>query len=85
MVEAWAKAARAPARAPWWERNLQYLLPLPTLLLLLLFVVRVALTVTRIRLQSVAASFLVHVGYTITLFSVMWFATDHFRHMEKLK
>jgi membrane protease YdiL (CAAX protease family) len=53
--------------------------------LLLLFVVSVALTVTRIRLQSVAASFLVHVGYNLTLFSVMWFATDHFRHMEKLK
>ena len=53
--------------------------------LLLLFIVSVALTLTRIRLQSVAASFLVHVGYNLTLFSIMWFATGHFRHMEKLK
>lgn len=53
--------------------------------LLLLFLVSVALTTARIRLQSVASSFLIHVGYNFTLFSIMWFATDHFRHLEKMK
>jgi uncharacterized protein len=53
--------------------------------LLLLFLVSVALTTARIRLQSVATSFLIHVGYNLTLFSIMWFATDHFHHLDKMK
>lgn len=53
--------------------------------LVLLFTVSIALTITRIRTGSVAASFLVHVGYNSTLFVIMWIATDHFRHLEKMR
>lgn len=52
--------------------------------LALLFGVGVVLTLARAHWQSVAASTLVHVGYNLTLFTMVWFATDHFRHLEKL-
>lgn len=52
--------------------------------LLLLFSVALILTLLRARTGSVAASFLVHVGYNFGLFAALWFATDHFRHLEKM-
>lgn len=52
--------------------------------LLMLFVVGVVLTAVRARIQSVAGSWLVHVGYNITLFLLLFLASDHFRHLEKL-
>lgn len=52
--------------------------------LFLIFVVGFVLTYTRARARSVASSFLIHAGYNSTLFALMWFATDHFRHLEKL-
>ena len=39
----WSQGA-PPARAPWWERNVRFLLPLPTLLLMLLFVIYPTIT-----------------------------------------
>ncbi len=51
--------------------------------LLSIFVVGVVFTVVRERTDSVAASFLVHCGYNATLFAMLWFASDHFRHLEK--
>jgi len=53
--------------------------------LLLLFFVGLVLTVARVRWQSVAAAVLIHVGYNLTLFGMVWFATDGFRHLEKLR
>jgi len=52
--------------------------------LLLLFFVGVVLTVLRARTRSVATTFLVHVGYNGTLFLMLYLASDHFRHFEKL-
>ncbi len=51
--------------------------------ILSIFVVGVVFTVVRHRLNSVAASFLMHCGYNFTLFAMLWIATDHFRHLEK--
>lgn len=48
-----------------------------------IFVVGVVFTVVRERLNSVAASFLMHCGYNFTLFTMLWLASDHFRHLEK--
>jgi uncharacterized protein len=50
---------------------------------LVVTLVGVVLTVVRAATQSVAASFLVHVGYNATLMSLAAIATDGFRHMEK--
>lgn len=52
--------------------------------LLSIFVVGVVFTLVRERTDSVAASFLMHCGYNFTLFAVLWFASDHFRHLEKV-
>jgi uncharacterized protein len=52
--------------------------------LLMLFCVGVALTLTREITDSVAASTLVHAAYNATLFVMVWIATDHFRHLEKI-
>src|SRR3984893_8743531 len=41
------------ARAPWWERNIQFLLPLPTVLLLLLFVVYPTISAVQFSLNHV--------------------------------
>jgi membrane protease YdiL (CAAX protease family) len=53
--------------------------------LLLLWLVGLALTSVRAWTKSVAASFCVHAGYNLTLFTLMFLATDHFRHLEKLR
>jgi membrane protease YdiL (CAAX protease family) len=52
--------------------------------LLMLFIVGLTLTIVRIVKNAVAPTFLMHVGYNLTLFTLLWMATDHFRHMEKL-
>jgi membrane protease YdiL (CAAX protease family) len=45
--------------------------------------VGVVLTLVRVVTKSVAASFLVHVGYNTTLMALTAVATDGFRHMDK--
>jgi uncharacterized protein len=52
--------------------------------LLLLFVVGVVLTTVRARTNSVGTTFLIHVGYNATLFTMLYIASDHFRHLEKV-
>jgi hypothetical protein len=51
--------------------------------LLLLFMVSLTFTVARAHTGSVAVPFLMHVGYNSTLFAILFYATDGFRHMEK--
>jgi len=51
---------------------------------LIIFLVGMALTAVRAFTKSVAASFLVHVGYNGTLSALLFLATDGFRHLEKL-
>ena len=53
-------------------------------ILLLMFLVGLALTGTRSLTGSLVPCVLLHVGYNATLFSFMYFATDHFRHLEKM-
>jgi uncharacterized protein len=48
-----------------------------------IFVVGVVFTIVRVRRNSVAASFLMHCGYNLALFTALWVSTDHFRHLEK--
>jgi hypothetical protein len=50
---------------------------------LVIGLVGVVLTTVRALTKSVAASFLVHVGYNGTLMTLAALATDGFRHMEK--
>ncbi len=50
---------------------------------LVITLVGVVLTAVRAATKSVAASFLVHVGYNATLMALAAIATDGFRHMEK--
>jgi membrane protease YdiL (CAAX protease family) len=50
---------------------------------LVICLVGVVLTVVRVMANSVAASFLVHVGYNGTLMLLSALATDGFRHMDK--
>lgn len=50
-----------------------------------LSVVGLLLAAVRIRLQSVWASSLVHMGYNGLLFVLLFFATDGFRHLDKLQ
>jgi membrane protease YdiL (CAAX protease family) len=49
-----------------------------------IFVVGVVFTVVRARMKSVAASFLMHCGYNSALFTLLWLASDHYRHLEKV-
>jgi membrane protease YdiL (CAAX protease family) len=49
-----------------------------------IFVVGVVFTVVRSRSNSVAASFLMHSGYNFALFTALWIASDHYRHLEKV-
>ena len=51
---------------------------------LLIFLVGVALTTVRAITKSVAASFLIHVGYNGTLSLMMYVVTGGFRHLERL-
>lgn len=48
-----------------------------------LFVVGIVLTVVRARTKSVATSVLIHIGYNATLFTIVFIATQGFRHMER--
>jgi len=50
---------------------------------LLIFLMGIVVTVVRAATGSVAASFLVHVGYNMTEMMALIAATDGFRHMEK--
>ncbi len=52
--------------------------------LLLLFLVGLVLTAVRARALSVGASFMIHVGYNTTLFTMLYLASDHFRHLERV-
>lgn len=52
--------------------------------LLLLWFVGLVLTAVRAWTKSVGASLCVHVGYNFTLFLLLYLASDHFRHLEKL-
>jgi membrane protease YdiL (CAAX protease family) len=52
--------------------------------LLSIFVVGIIFTVVREKTGSVAATFVMHVGYNLTLFAMLWVASDHFRHLEKV-
>ena len=49
-----------------------------------LWLVGGALTWVRIRLNSVAASTVVHAVYNGTIFVIIFFATDGFRHQDKV-
>jgi hypothetical protein len=52
--------------------------------LLVLFVVGCILTLTRVVTRAVAPGVLLHAGYNGTLFGLMYIATDHFRHLERM-
>jgi len=52
--------------------------------LLVLFAVGCVLTLTRVVTRSVAPSVLLHMGYNATLFGLLYLATDHFRHLERM-
>ena len=49
-----------------------------------IFFVGVVFTLVRVRTNSVASSFLMHVGYNLALFTMLWIASDHYRHLEKV-
>jgi uncharacterized protein len=51
---------------------------------LVIFLVGMVLTMVRARKDSVAAGLLIHVAYNGTISVLMFFATDGFRHLEKL-
>ncbi len=52
--------------------------------LLVLFVVGLVLTITRVITQSVTPGLLIHVGYNLMLFTVLYLGTDHLRHLERM-
>ncbi len=52
--------------------------------LLVLFVVGLVLTITRVVTRSVTPGLLIHMGYNLMLFSVLYIGTDHFRHLERM-
>jgi membrane protease YdiL (CAAX protease family) len=52
--------------------------------LLVLFTVGLVLTLARVITRSVAPGFLIHVGYNLTLFTLLYIGTDHFRHLERI-
>jgi membrane protease YdiL (CAAX protease family) len=51
---------------------------------LIIFLVGIALTAVRAKTKSVAASFLMHVGYNATLSMLFFVATGGFRHLDQL-
>jgi membrane protease YdiL (CAAX protease family) len=51
---------------------------------LVIFLVGLALTITRVVTQSVAAGALMHAGYNATLFLLLFLGTDGFRHLERI-
>jgi membrane protease YdiL (CAAX protease family) len=52
--------------------------------ILSIFFVGVAFTMVRERTNSVASSFLMHCGYNFALFAMLWLASDHYRHLERV-
>jgi membrane protease YdiL (CAAX protease family) len=52
--------------------------------LLVLFLVGTALTAVRAVTRSIAASMLVHIGYNLTLFTMLFFASQHFHHFDRI-
>jgi membrane protease YdiL (CAAX protease family) len=52
--------------------------------LLVLFVVGLVLTLTRVVTRSITPGLLIHVGYNLTLFTLLYVGTDHFRHLERM-
>jgi membrane protease YdiL (CAAX protease family) len=52
--------------------------------LLVLFVVGLVLTITRVITRSVTPGLLIHVGYNLMLFTVLYLGTDHLRHLERM-
>jgi len=52
--------------------------------LLVLFMVGMVFTLVRVVTRNVAPGFLMHVGYNFMLFAMLYIATDHFRHMERM-
>jgi uncharacterized protein len=50
----------------------------------LIFVIGLVLAIVREATNSVAAGFLVHAGYNGTIIGLLFFATDGFRHLERL-
>jgi membrane protease YdiL (CAAX protease family) len=52
--------------------------------LLVLFVVGLVLTGMRVVTRSVTPGLLIHVGYNLMLFGVLYIGTDHFRHLERM-
>jgi len=52
--------------------------------LLVIFVVGIALTIVRAKKDSVAASLLVHMAYNSLISTLLFVATDGFRHLEKM-
>jgi membrane protease YdiL (CAAX protease family) len=52
--------------------------------LLVLFMVGLVLTITRVVTRSVTPGLLIHVGYNLMLFGVLYIGTDHFRHLERM-
>ena len=51
---------------------------------LVIFLVGIILTMVRAFKNSVAASLIVHIAYNGTISALMFYATDGFRHLEKL-
>lgn len=52
--------------------------------LLIIFGVGLVLTIVRAKTRSVATSVLIHMGYNATLFTMLFFVTEGFRHMERM-
>lgn len=52
--------------------------------LLVLFMVGLVLTLTRVVTRSITPGLLVHMGYNLTLFTLLYLGTDHFRHLERM-
>jgi membrane protease YdiL (CAAX protease family) len=52
--------------------------------LLVLFVVGLVLTIARVVTRSVTPGLLIHMGYNLMLFGVLYIGTDHFRHLERM-
>jgi hypothetical protein len=51
---------------------------------LLMFLVGLVLTAARAVSGSVVPGFLIHTGYNLSLFLLMFFSTGHFRHLERM-
>ena len=52
--------------------------------LLVLFMVGMVLTLTRVVTRSITPGLLLHVGYNLALFTLLYLGTDHFRHLERM-